>query len=141
MKATSELLGSLRVELPGQLGPEFEVLEGSAAAEVRSLGRSQGFQFGDVVIRKKDSNELIIVEVKGSEPDDQLPFGILPAMRRAKNLTMPFHSKLVLASTSVVSPFLRRELQAEGIAVVEQPSTARIAEEIRHITEAQFAAT
>src|SRR5687767_9482662 len=107
MKATSELLGSLKVELPKQLGPDFEVLEDTAAAEVRFLGRSHGFQFGDVVIRKKDSNELIIVEVKGSDPDDQLPFGILPAMRRAKNLAMPLRSKLVLVSTSVVSPLLR----------------------------------
>lgn len=141
MKATAELLGSLRTELPEQLGPEFEVLEGAAAAEVRSLGRPQGIQFGDVVIRRKDSNELIIVEVKGSEPDDQLPFGVLPAMRRAKLLAEPLHSKLVLVSTSAVSPLLRRELQAEGIAVIEKPSTARIAEEIRHISDAQVAVT
>jgi hypothetical protein len=137
MKTTSELLGSLRSELPEQLGPDFEMLEDTAAAAVRSLGRSDGVSFGDVLIRKKDSNDLIIVEVKGSEAEDQLPLGVLPAMRRAKGIS-PSHSKIVLVSTSTVSPRLRQALQAEGIAVVEKPSTARVAAEIRNIANAEL---
>jgi hypothetical protein len=140
MKATTELLGSLFVDLPELLGNDYEILEGPAAAELFNLGRDQGMWIGDVLVRNKVSGDLIIVEVKGSKPDDELPFGVLPGLRRAKRLSDQFHSKLVLVSTSIVSPPLRHALTSEGIVVVENPSPARVAEEIRSIAEAGIAA-
>jgi hypothetical protein len=134
MKATAQLLGSLREELPSGLGGDFEVLEGIAAAELRGIERSQATPFGDVFIRNKATGELIIVEVKGSDPNDELPFGVLPAMKRAKRLVETLHGKIVLVSTSIVSKQLREQLASEGITVVETSSSSQVIDEIRHLS-------
>lgn len=84
----------------------------------------------DLVVMGKDGR-VILIEVKVSPPEDDLPLATLPQMRRLKEHNRELNADVVLVSTSEVPRDVVRSLETYDIGVVRGRTGAEILPELR----------
>lgn len=84
----------------------------------------------DFFVRDKDTDKVTIVELKGSNPNDDLPLGVLSAIGQLKEANRHFSPKVVLISVSKVPKQLEQGFQSLGVDVIESRKSDDVVSEL-----------
>ena len=113
MVTESYLINEILEQLPATLGSQYSV-------EIPSIIGSNNY-VPDIVIKNNNTGAISFVELKGSSMDDELPYAIVPSLRKLKNNTTydDLVKKIILVSLSKVSTSLKQYLSNDDIGLVE----------------------
>ncbi len=106
------VLDTIMDELSTELGDNFKfTLEGDM---------DNNFIRPDIKIVDSKTGAVTIIEIKGSQAEDDLPLAIVPSMKRLKQqLEQKQKNNVVLVSLSDVSKNINEALQRDDIKVVK----------------------
>jgi len=126
MKGESQLVTTLATNLAQRLGSGYVVLPQS---------HSSGLVGGnpDITVYNSNTNQVVLVEVKGSGLEFELPLATLPVLRRMRELNKELHPKLILITTSRVGLELRDALLHDNVYVLEAETQKNVVEDVAHI--------
>src|SRR5438093_13689801 len=70
----------------------------------------------DIIVRNIQTGETSIIELKGSSPNEELPYAVIPSLRKLRtNPNIEKLDKIILVSLSNVSNTVRKYLQKDNI--------------------------
>jgi len=116
-ESTVQLIEQINNKLPMQLGENYSI----KPQYLDIINRRKNIEMRpDFEIINKKTQTKVIVEVKGSTLNDDLPLAILPLMNKFKYANKKPRVKFVLISVSKISKLLKDELEKEGFSIIEQ---------------------
>jgi hypothetical protein len=122
----AQLVDSLITSLNVKLSPRFQVTPAYASASVEGLSPTSR---PDIVVTDGD-NQTILIQVKNTEAGQDLSLSTANTTRILKEANAGFHPKVVLVTSSKISPLLQDELNDQAVSVLRSEDFGALVEKL-----------
>jgi len=116
MFESDDVIKKIAEDLRERYGDKYQIATQLVTASIK--GESIGSR-PDIVLYDSESEKLMIVEVKGSSPNTELPLGAVQVLKKVKDANLTLNPKMVLVSPSNVSGLVESQLLHEKIDVIK----------------------
>ena len=111
-----EIIKDLAVALKHKYGDKYQIVTQLVTASIKGLSQESK---PDIVLYDGERDKLMLIEVKGTSPNNDLPFGTVQVLKKVKEANILSNPKIVLASPSNVSSLVESQLLNEQIEVIK----------------------
>ena len=124
---TIKLSEELLVGLEEKLGKSYIVSSQFASGSIGDIS----FELRpDLTIKNNETGKITVVEIKGSNPEDDLPLATISDLKRIKSANRAVNPDFLLVSVSNVPDQLKQDLHEEGIRVIQWVEKEDVVDEI-----------
>ncbi len=126
------ILSKLAKELPLNLSNRYHISQQYVS------GSFEGYKLNtipDLLIYDTGNRKLYILEIKGSHPDDDLPYGILSGLKNIKEINKQHELTIILISISNVPEELKILLEEENIKLIEWTKDKEMIQKIKEFVK------
>ena len=116
MMNQEEIIKDLAVALKHKYGDKYQIVTQLVTASIKGLSQESK---PDIVLYDGERDKLMLIEVKGTSPNNDLPFGTVQVLKKVKEANILSNPKIVLASPSNVSSLVESQLLNEQIEVIK----------------------
>jgi hypothetical protein len=126
-------------DLKNQIDDPYRVMTSGSSYRIQGLSDTDEESIPDIMILDENERPVFLVEVKGTHPSDELPFGTIRTLKRIKKAFSNWHPNLLLITPSGIPPQLQTKLDNEKIRVIKYKDNRKTLSELITIIEESVA--
>jgi hypothetical protein len=113
----------------------YHVVTSGSSYRIQGLSDTDEESIPDIMILDENERPIFLIEVKGTYPSDELPYGTIRTLKRIKKTFSLWHPNLLLITPSSIPPQLQTNLDKEKIRVIKHKDNRKTLSELITIIE------